>query len=118
MREADHIDLWTLVQRPLTPDERLRLVPLTIERAREARARALREFLSSPFRLAARAIAAGWLAGAQRRERRRAIRELNALDDRALHDLGLGRSEIEMAVSGKVRAPRSIVPLRHARNIR
>jgi uncharacterized protein YjiS (DUF1127 family) len=117
MRNPDHIDLWTLVQRPLTPDERLRLVPLIIAQAREARVRELREFLSSPFRLAAHAIGAGWRAGAQWRQRRRAIRELSALDDRTLHDLGLGRSEIEMAVSGKVRAPRSIAPLRHASDI-
>ncbi len=33
---------------------------------------------------------------------RRAIRELNALDDRALRDLGISRANIRAAVSGMV----------------
>ena len=31
---------------------------------------------------------------------RRAVRELNALDDRALQDLGISRSNIQSAVKG------------------
>ena len=31
---------------------------------------------------------------------RRAVRELNALDDRALQDLGISRSHIQSAVKG------------------
>lgn len=34
---------------------------------------------------------------------RRAIRELGALDDRALQDLGISRSHIQSAVAGKIR---------------
>ena len=33
---------------------------------------------------------------------RRAVRELNALDDRALQDLGISRSNIQSAVKGMV----------------
>jgi uncharacterized protein YjiS (DUF1127 family) len=31
------------------------------------------------------------------------MRELNAFDDRALHDMGIRRSEIETAVFGRLR---------------
>lgn len=34
---------------------------------------------------------------------RRAIRELGALDDRALQDLGISRSHIQSAVAGSIR---------------
>ena len=34
---------------------------------------------------------------------RRAVRELGALDDRALQDLGISRSHIQSAVAGNIR---------------
>jgi uncharacterized protein YjiS (DUF1127 family) len=40
----------------------------------------------------------GWRACARWRERRAALRELNALDDRTLRDIGISRSEIDWVV--------------------
>jgi uncharacterized protein YjiS (DUF1127 family) len=42
-----------------------------------------------------------WRAFAQWRERTAAIRELHALDDRSLKDIGINRSEIESVVYGR-----------------
>jgi uncharacterized protein YjiS (DUF1127 family) len=42
-----------------------------------------------------------WRAFAQWRARKAAVRELHALDDRALRDIGINRSEIESVVSGR-----------------
>jgi len=42
-----------------------------------------------------------WRAYALRRERNAAVRELHALDDRTLKDLGVNRSEIEWVVWGQ-----------------
>src|SRR5262249_48278078 len=47
---------------------------------------------------AAAVASAGWSAYAAWRERRAAVKELAALDDRTLRDLGLARSEIEYVV--------------------
>lgn len=56
--------------------------------------------------LAARAanrIAQTWQAYWQRRARRAAVELLQSLDDRTLHDIGVGRSEITSVVYGRPR---------------
>jgi uncharacterized protein YjiS (DUF1127 family) len=79
-----------------------------IRRAEAARARALRGLVGAVLRglrTAAWAVAATaakwWRAYALRRERNAAIRELHALDDRELKDIGINRSEIEWVVDGE-----------------
>ena len=100
----------------LTPDEWQRARQQILSRAQAARARALREFggvmlhpwqvvlagaaaLAAEFATVALATAGKWWrAYARWRERRAAVRELHALDDRMLRDLGISRSEIEWVV--------------------
>src|SRR5947209_16051880 len=79
-----------------------------IRRAEVARAQALRGLVGAVLRglrTAAWAVIATagkwWRAYALRRERRAAVRELHALDDRTLKDLGVNRSEIEWVVWGQ-----------------
>jgi uncharacterized protein YjiS (DUF1127 family) len=79
-----------------------------IRRAEAARAQALRGLVGAVLRglrTAAWAIAATagkwWRAYALRRERNAAVRELHALDDRTLKDIGINRSEIEWVVGGE-----------------
>ena len=79
-----------------------------IRRAEVARARALRGLVGAVLRglrTAAWAVAATagkwWRAYALRRERNAALRELHALDDRTLKDIGINRSEIEWVVDGQ-----------------
>ena len=78
-----------------------------IHRAEAARAQALRDLAGvvlRPLRSAAWAVAATagswWRAYALRRERNAAVRELRALDDRTLKDIGVNRCEIEWVVDG------------------
>jgi uncharacterized protein YjiS (DUF1127 family) len=79
-----------------------------IRRAEVARAQALRGLVGAVLRglrTAAWAVAATagkwWRAYALRRERNAAVRELRALDDRTLKDIGINRSEIEWVVGGQ-----------------
>ena len=76
-----------------------------IRRAEAARAQALRDLAGAvlrPLRIAAWAVAATagkwWRAYALRRERNAAVRELRALDDRELKDIGIHRCQIEWVV--------------------
>jgi uncharacterized protein YjiS (DUF1127 family) len=79
-----------------------------IRRAEAARAQALRDLAGvvlRPLRIAAWAVAATagswWRAYALRRERNAAVRELRALDDRTLKDIGISRCEIDWVVDGQ-----------------
>jgi uncharacterized protein YjiS (DUF1127 family) len=88
------------------PEHQVPDIPLIMAQARAARTQAIRDQLRNLFRLLLRvpfAIVAGWRAVALWHTRRQAMRELNAFDDRALHDMGIRRSEIEAAVFGRPR---------------
>jgi len=92
----------------LTPEQWERARQRIIRRAQAARAQALRDLAGAVLRLVqtlatAVATTAGkwWRAYALRRERNAAVRELHALDDRALKDIGINRSEIEWVVKGQ-----------------
>jgi uncharacterized protein YjiS (DUF1127 family) len=92
----------------LTYDQWERRKQQIIRRAEAARAQALRGLVGAVLRglrTAAWAVAATagkwWRAYALRRERSAAVRELHALDDRTLKDIGINRSEIEWVVDGQ-----------------
>ena len=79
---------------------------LIITQAHAARTRAIRDLLRGLFKLLLRvpfAIVAGARAVTLWHTRRKAMRALNAFDDRTLHDMGIRRSEIEAAVFGRPR---------------
>ena len=114
MCKRNDIDFARFDARKLTPEQWERLQRGLLLRAHAARAQALRDLPGGVVRwlravasggrdvvrlLAERAAATAAVAGTPtsiRRERRAAIRELGALDDRSLKDLGLHRSEIEI----------------------
>jgi uncharacterized protein YjiS (DUF1127 family) len=100
----------------LTPDQRQRVMQPVIRHAQAARAQAPHDLGGASLRtlqtaasggaaviraLAKAAIAAAgewWRAHTIRRARIAAVRELHALDDRTLRDIGVSRSEIEWVV--------------------
>ena len=96
------------VSNELTYEQWERRKQQIIRRAEVARAQALRGLVGAVLRglgTATRAVAATagewWRAYAMRRERNAAVRELHALDDRTLKDIGINRSEIEWVVDGQ-----------------
>jgi uncharacterized protein YjiS (DUF1127 family) len=85
------------------PEHQVPDLSLIIMQAHAARTQAIRDMLRDLFRLLLRAPFVSWRAVALWHKRRRAMRELNEFDDRALHDMGIRRSEIEAAVFGRPR---------------
>jgi len=81
--------------RSLTPEQWERARQQILGRAHAARARALRELAGAVVH-PLQAIVAGAVA-----ERKAAARELRALDDRTLRDIGVNRSEIDWVVYGR-----------------
>jgi len=100
MCESQQFRLSAQAWTRMTPEQQLRVRRLIIRQAKIARDRALRELLRRPLQLLWHAACTLWRAAAKALARRRAERELRALDDRSLRDIGLGRSEIEAAVRG------------------
>jgi uncharacterized protein YjiS (DUF1127 family) len=116
MHASDDFYFLRFEHRPLTPEQLDQLKRSTGRAAREHRARLVRNLgiaALASLRGAARGVGriirwlahraaaiAGerWRAYADWRERRAAVKELAALDDRTLRDLGLTRSEIEFVV--------------------
>src|SRR5262249_21684790 len=103
--EKDDPELAAVGPRRLTPEQQSERRQRLIRRAQAARGQALRDIAGGVLKMLRAAgrglIDAGrywWNAWKLRRQRRAAIRELNALDDHMLRDMGLGRSEIESAV--------------------
>ena len=124
MHASDDFYFLRFEHRPLAPEQLAQLKRAAGRAAREHRARLVRNLGSAVLaslrgagRGAGRIIRAlghragviaseRWQAYAAWRERRAAVKELAALDDRTLKDLGLTRSEIEYVV-GRRDAARS-----------
>ena len=131
MHASDDFYFLRFEHRPLSPQQLDQLKRFAGGAAREHRARLVRNLGSAALaslRSAARggesiirvvghraaaAVRAGWSAYADWREGRAAVKELAALDDRTLRDLGLTRSEIEYVVRRDVaRSPKRQAPAR------
>jgi uncharacterized protein YjiS (DUF1127 family) len=105
MCESDEFYFLRFEHRPLTPAQWNLIEQDAIRRARRERVRTLRRLFGSIAR-ALQAVAGTllgkgaewWSRYARWRQFRAAVRELSRLDDRALKDLGLHRSEIESVV--------------------
>jgi uncharacterized protein YjiS (DUF1127 family) len=118
MGDAEDLYFLRFEHRPLTPEQWDRLTRSAMRRAGEMRAQALRNLFVAILTSVQRAAKGGgdltrvlgrriadaarrrWRAYAAWRDRQLAIKELGLLDDRALKDIGLHRSEIESAVYG------------------
>src|SRR5215813_11833613 len=118
MLESHVKDPWADF-RQLSPEQWERRKQRLIQRAHEARAQAIGNLarrlgravrnvaergadLARSFASRAAVMTSRWASGyAAWRERRRALRELAALDDRMLKDIGVSRWEIESAVCGR-----------------
>jgi len=116
MQASDDFYFLRFEHRPLSPKELSELKRFAELAAREHRGRLVRRLgiaVLASLRSSARGVGnvtralgnraaagarAGWSAYAAWRERRAAVKELAALDDRTLRDLGLTRSEIEYVV--------------------
>jgi uncharacterized protein YjiS (DUF1127 family) len=116
MHASDDFYFLRFEHRPLTPEQLDELKRSAGRAAREHRARLVRSLGSAALvRLRGAGSGAGtiirvlvdraaaiagerWHAYTAWRERRAAVKELAALDDRTLRDLGLTRSEIEFVV--------------------
>jgi uncharacterized protein YjiS (DUF1127 family) len=132
MTQSDDIELGTIDYRKLSPEQWEHFKRRVIGNARHAQAHALRGLFAEISSLLRDAAAGGWgiipvsgnwlAAGASKGwsayaawcERRRAVRELSALDDRTLKDIGINRSEIDSVIYGWGSAPtseRTIAPV-------
>jgi uncharacterized protein YjiS (DUF1127 family) len=98
MCRSDRPD-WMIDPRLATPQEWQRFKRDAAEFAHEARGQAVRDLLGGVPRVLGNL----WKAYRLRRQRQAAIRELGALDDRMLRDIGLGRSEIPSAICDRER---------------
>jgi uncharacterized protein YjiS (DUF1127 family) len=105
MLEDTKFDLQTLDCRSLTPTQWSALKAQLIEQARQNRNAELRKAMAFVFAGPERALSALSRAFIRRkraflisRRRKAAFTALSALDDRALHDIGLRRGEIFSAV--------------------
>src|SRR5215472_13886439 len=91
----------------LTPEEWDRLRRQAVHRAhvaggvRALRTAAIGALLGAAVETAVTTARKWWRAYSLRRERKAAVRELRALDDRTLRDIGVNRCEIEWVVYGQ-----------------
>ena len=132
MCSSDDFYFLRFEHRPLTPEQLDRLQRCAERAAKEHRTQILRGLCvaaAASLRSAARggrdivralgdhassAASRRWRAYAAWRQRRAAVNELAALDDRTLKDLGLHRSEIESVVYRRdaARSPARAIPAR------